>query len=1051
MKTASAALTKALTEGESLHPKLRVIAEWNHNRYSAISKVDNFGHDEDTYGYDTDMFPINSIAQPNRPTSGLAYARTREAMTVKDYTNRPLSRYYTASVDNKYKYWVSPAESGSTQTSSGGFTFPETTRPYVLYSGLVWTNKIYICFEKSWTAPTKYNIEITTDGTTWKTVASNLFSNAQGQVALYYQDNGTWSTAVNRDNALQIRGVRLTVLELSRSKSLFSLIELGARLESDLSDFTIDYNATHSLSEVDFVSPLGTISSNTGSLTLSNIDGRFTNDKSTSLYKGLIDSNVKFIIDVGIDTSEFGGSTVEYIRQATMFSTNWSTGDESVSVELKDGSVFLQEASPPQMLMESVAIGEAIWRMLDSVGFDSYQYNVSADDSPTVIKYFWTDGEQTVWDAMQELCRTTQSSAYFDEYGVLQIKTREAAFAANQTPVWTLDWIKRGTKQPDLVDLSVGSTYEANKVDISYTPTALSTNDLGNPVSETVWEPDGDVVLRSTALAYQMIPEQMYMWIDQKDASYWPAAGMVNIHGELIKYDGKEYKYIDKTGHWAYKIINNFDELKMVNNTLTATGQQYRSKFTGKFIITERGVDTTWPATHYVDIKPWTSNAWYGRTGGTQKKWAGGLKHYRGDGFMRMITNKTFTSDHWYTASRQRSVLNQPNYYFGTRMRFPTVPKGKHTAAGMFFHANASQNTMYAVEVIPTDHLGAARKWRNEVAVIRRANGKITYLGKGAVYGIALGPWFDLEVQKVGTTISVSLNGQVILNVTDPATDITPTANQGLYVRGHTVADFDYYFFKGPATILDHEQDNSSYLDLIEGGYYSSQYFRDLQYQTRVVKKRIGKKTVKYKEAFAERFFEEFGMQVHEVRSFDVKFESPTIYSSLYSSNQSQVAELEYTHSPFGANFVVANASRYNSVASGSDTLTFGIDNAVDQKFLITGRTVQRKDSKVYSVKNDQAIRARGEISLDISSPWIQSEAAAKSLGDWIVKKWATPADNIDVEIYANPLLQIGDVVSINYSPRAMASNTHKYWITSITSSWDSGPEMTLSLRRARI
>lgn len=1053
MKTASAALTKALNEGDALRPQLRVIAEWNQNRYSKISKVDNFGHDEDEFGTDPELFPISSIAEPYRPRgAGIIYARTNEARTESDYSDNPaLDRYYTVSPDAKYKYWTSPAQSGTSKSSSGGYTIPETTRPYILYAASVWTNKIYIAFENTWAGPSKYNVELTTDGTTWKTVASNTAPDSIGRVLLYYQDNGTWSTTVNRDNAVQIRGIRLTVTEMNRASSYFNLIELGARLENDLSDVTIDYSATHELSESDFVSPLGVISSNTGSVTLSNIDGRFNNDNSNSVYKGLIDSNVRFLIEVGIDTSDFGGTGLEFIRVASMFSTSWSTGDESVSVDLKDASGYLQDVSPNPMLMERVTIGEAIWRLLDSIGFNYYKYNVAADDSPTTIPYFWVTGEQTVWDCIQELCRTTQSSAYFDEFGTMQIKTREAAFASGQAPVWTLDWIKRGTKQPDLVDLNVGSTYEANKVDIVYTPTALLTDALGRPVSEIVWEPDGDVVLRSSALAYQMTSGQMYMWIDKKDISSWPAAGLVNVHGELIRYNGKEYKYLDKNGRWAYRFVHTADEVKMVNNTLTKPGQQYRSGFTGKLSIQERGIDYTWPATHRTDISAWIGNAWYGKTGGTQKKWNGGLKHYRADSFMRLITNKGFTSDHWYTASRNHDTISQPNTYFGTRIRFPSSPKGANAAGGLFFHGNASQNTMYAVEVIPTEALGGARKWRNEVAVLRRANGKITYLGKGAVAAIAYNQWYDLEVQKIGTTISVSLNGQVIINVTDPATDITATANQGLYVRGFSVADFEYYFFKGPATLLDKDQDDSSYLDLIDGGYYSSQYFRDFQYHTRVEKARIGRKTVKYKQAYAQRLFEEFGMLVHEVREFSINFEKPTIYSSLYNSNQSQIVELEYVHSPFRAHFVAANASRYNAVANGSDSLTFGIDNAVDQKFLVTGRTIERKDSVTYSVKNDAAIKARGEISLEISSEWLQTQAAAKALGDWIVGKWADPADNVEVEVFGNPLFQVGDVISINYAPRHIASTTHKYWITKVDNSWDSGPATSLSLRRARI
>jgi len=168
-------------------------------------------------------------------------------------------------------------------------------------------------------------------------------------------------------------------------------------------------------------------------------------------------------------------------------------------------------------------------------------------------------------------------------------------------------------------------------------------------------------------------------------------------------------------------------------------------------------------------------------------------------------------------------------------------------------------------------------------------------------------------------------------------------------------------------------------------------------------------------------------------------------------SNDSQVIEDEYVHNPFGAHFIIANASRVNSVVNGEDTLTYGSDNPIDQKIMITGRTIQQAEATDYVVQDDLAIRARGEIAIEFSSGWIQSESAAKALGDWIVENWATPADEVDVEIFGNPLLQLGDIVAVNYPPRDMVESTHKYFVVSVDNGWDNGLATTMTLRRARI
>jgi hypothetical protein len=239
---------------------------------------------------------------------------------------------------------------------------------------------------------------------------------------------------------------------------------------------------------------------------------------------------------------------------------------------------------------------------------------------------------------------------------------------------------------------------------------------------------------------------------------------------------------------------------------------------------------------------------------------------------------------------------------------------------------------------------------------------------------------------------------------------------------------------------------------LIQGGYFSNQYYRDFVTRTRVVQKRRGKKTVKQEQWYDQRYFDEFGQQVHEYRPYDVDFEkSPVLYSSLYLSNQSQVVVDEYVHNPFGAHFIIANASRINSVVNGEDTLTYGADNPVDQKIMITGRTIQQAEPTDYEVKNEQAIRARGEISLEFSSEWIQTEAAAKALGDWIVNNWSEPCDEVEMQVFGNPLIQIGDVVAVNYPPKSMTAATHKYFVIGADQSWDNGLATTLTLRRARI
>ncbi|QIQ62926.1 minor tail protein [Streptomyces phage Moab] len=1061
MQSSTSFLQNALKQGEDLYPATRVIAEWNHNRYTPITTIDNYQYDEKTNGYDLDMYPIETVVDPVRPTAGLLKARAGEGAVVQGYSDTVRGyRTYTADPDAMYKYWTGPAQANTTPYSGGGYTLPEPVRPHIVYASPALTNKIYICIEDSWARPQKYDIQITTNGTTWTTVASDVVTNSKGQVILYLQDNNTWTTTVNRNNGMQIRGIKLDVKSMNRINSWFNLVELGARLEKDLSDRVIDFSVSNEIGDSDFITPVGTISSNSGSVTLSNIDGIFNYDNVSSPYHGLIDANVKFTIDFGIDVSNWGGSGIEYIRMATMYSDTWGGNEEQSDVSLKDGSKFLQEVKPLSELMENVTIGMAIWRMLDSVGFIDYEYVRTAEVASNQIPFFWTDNEKTVWDNIQDLCKVTQTAVYFDEHGILQIKTRDSAFNKTAPVSWTFDYAQNGSKKPDIISVSIGTSYEANKVTVKYQKTTLAQDAQGRPISEIVWQPDDTIVLRSSNLTTAITKTDMRFWIDKKDIDTWPYEGMVNVRGELIRYKGKGYRYYPKGGSYTgnidtdttFKVIYSSDEKLQIDNELSSDTNGWRNYFTGYMRVEERGYDATTAQDHDLVQNVWLTNGSYYGTSGTQKLWNGGTKFMVADGILRLqSTGKKATSKHWYTARRGSWVSESPKF-IGTRMKFPTSPKGKNMNAGIWVWGNIAQNQMYGIDITATTHVD--RKVGNEVRILKRkSNGTVTQLSKGATVAINENAWYDVDVVVTSTgRFTVSINGSPVLNVIDNGTDIPISGRAGLYVRGDGVADFEYFYMMADGGIQETDLDNSSYLDLIRGGYYSNQYYKDFVTRTRVAQKRRGKKTIKYTQWYDQRYFDEFGMQVHEYRPYDITFDKkPVLYSTLYVSNDTQIVTDEYVHNPFGAHFIIANASRFNSVVNGEDTLTFGADNSIDQKIMITGRTVQQAEAVDYEVSNEQAIKARGEITLQFESQWIQSEAAAKALGDWIVNNWSQPCDEIELEIFGNPLIQLGDVIAVNYPPKNMSASTHKYFVTGSDQKWDNGLTTTLQLRRARI
>lgn len=1070
-------LKNALDQATQLNANQRVIVEWNMNRYAEVVVADNAGYPDATNNPYPGLFPASSMVEPNRPTTGLATSRVDVSEVFDNPSDNPDdAREYVADESNKYKHWSSPNTSQATAVSG---SYPITNaKPYVKYGHVsggvqvfraIKANKIVFTFELSQAEPVLWNAYIRTSlvespfADEWNAtpIAVNPTIDLNGQTILYYQSNGTWSTSPGdylTAPGCDVSAILASVTSMNRASNYLNVIEISPRLERDISDRVIDFSSTYDLGEADQVAPVGIISSNSGNITLSNIiDGAVWPNsgyfESSSLY-GPLDANVLFKIDFGVDTSGYSGGGYEYTRIATMYSEEWPIDEDTISIELKDSSKFLQEVNPNAMLFENLSIGECIWRILDSVGMNNWEYSVAADAANMHIAYFWTDPEETVWANIQNLCRGTQSVAFIDEDGVFQIKTRDSAFAIPSNPSEILEFRSddNGVKLANIEESSFDSQFQVNSVTVGYRPTVLAEDTLHRPISEIVWQPEDTVVLRSTNLARIMGATDMTMWIDQKDAALWPYDGMVNVQGELMTYHGKHYYYIKADGSWGGLLVPNEEYRQALDNdpVRSDVGQNWRNYFSGLIYIKERGIGVTTAENHYISIPGWITNGgWQGVTGGTQAKWTGGLKYNAADGLLRLETNKTFTNNHWYTAPRSTPNYTAVDTTYGTRLRFPTdVTAGGFNCAGIFIYSNTGNNNMYAVNIATTDTIerNKLRATQHEISVIKRSGGVAKLMsGGGTPFGIVKGQWYDIEIQIQGIKISVSVNGRVVLIVQDDGTPIPPGVKCGLFVRGFTACDFEYFYAVPQGIVNDSIPDETDILSQINGGYESKQFHWFIMGNIITYP---GKKPGQWvKEGYKDRYIEEFGVPVHEMRQYSVKFEkSPVLYSSLYVSNSDQIVTLDYTGNSFGADFTIANSSRYNSVVNGEDTVTFGADNSVDQKMVITARTIQQQDEKQYIVKDDDAIRARGEITLEVSSDWIQSETAAKAIGNWIVDNWAVPADVLNVTVFGNPLIRVGDVISVTDAPKHLS--TTKFVVLKIQQQWEDGLNTSLVCRK---
>ena len=224
-------------------------------------------------------------------------------------------------------------------------------------------------------------------------------------------------------------------------------------------------------------------------------------------------------------------------------------------------------------------------------------------------------------------------------------------------------------------------------------------------------------------------------------------------------------------------------------------------------------------------------------------------------------------------------------------------------------------------------------------------------------------------------------------------------------------------------------------------------------------------------------FYDEFGTIMRECAYINAKFDNA--YPALYAKIVMAPDKLkEYTISGFqanayGAEFLVFNATDtlLNLGTDTSNTLRImGIAFTSDSSSELTVDDYFKKrsnfsdpelkgDAIVYSPKlekekynNLKLSRLKhGRTDFNINVEYIQTTEEAEELMGWLLDKLMVPKKSIGLNIFANPTIQLGDIVSIDYKNNngldLVASTSSRFVVYNIEYSRSlSGPDMTIYL-----
>lgn len=608
----------ALEQNTSVSLGSSILFEYNMNSLvdnitvtgSDITKTDSSGN---TYTPFKKLFPVDSIIKPFRPLgSGLKYAISGDVGTdVRNprSVNYGLNfRVYYPGINTTYKYYISGINTGVDVTVN----YPKT----------ILTNKIVARFELSHSTPPTWSIfgngSVLASGTSSDIKPFTTGGNKNydsGTVTIYY--NGTsWSTTEPASPASPVSLTSAKITTSGVSGKYIGLIELSPRWVVDATDHLVSFNISkESSTSTEDLMPIGKISANSISLSLVSYETTrkmISYDKTMTfdstkiyLYKNMeIKPYIKVYSSGGALTDSLG--KYDNVIQGTYYADSWSASEfGDISLTAMDGAKILQETIAPPILCENYSATAIIRRLLDSVGFTSYNINVKDTDASIISpRFWWTENDKTVWECLQELCRDTQMMAIFSYNNVLQFYSREWLFDPTTRPSGT-DWSFRydtsGSNLANIISFNKNDLPSANQIKVFWN-TVTTSNYVQN--AEMPWKSD-TYFLGAMALNND-IPESQaagtYMNLSpsvvnpqELGTTLYNYQGYLVIDSEIIEYDGVEFEYTDLSGTKQFVLLKN----KTDNNKYLGISQQGTLKPSGKYMIKTRGAFNTKPENHY--------------------------------------------------------------------------------------------------------------------------------------------------------------------------------------------------------------------------------------------------------------------------------------------------------------------------------------------------------------------------------------------------------------------------------------------------------------------
>jgi hypothetical protein len=1035
------------------------------------------------------LFPVSSILDPRRPKfAGIKYMIAEDPSLSKDAASGVVDKYKTAAnfasrlyfsgSKMVYKYWVTPAAaSGSTSLSNCilNAVYPAGKTAVA--------NKIVVKFETSHSKPVNWSLKLIGLTGTEIPVASNIsISDASKGVVNLYWDGSAWTTTefTTPSAGVDLSGLRLQISSLDTPGGYVGVIELSPRYVVDITSRLVSMTINKSSSDdVSGIIPVGDVTSNSIFLDINGYDRAYESyDKSVAFNKNKLnlykDTIIRPFVKIGSDK----------ISQGVFYTESFSVSEfGDINITGLDGAKELQYIKPPDIVCDNMTSIAIIRRLLDSVGFTNYNFNLLNDDTTVITPYHWyTDNSKTVWQHIQDLCKDTQMIATFDEFDVLQFYPRDYIFNPAKQAHFKLRDRNIGSNLANISSISVEDVPSVKAVKIVYTPQLVSSY---RGTGENLY--DAPVItLGASAIVNDILPTQPSytnnsgevaskgivscepVVISGLGSAQYTFNGYLVIEKEIIEYDAIEYSYTEVgSGTVKYKWITSDSDVAKFQGLATPSSfkptNNYRIKTRNAFGV----------------LGPVTSSY-------TQAAMDKDMTHLLGN------SNDGWTQKEWN--SETGLFTDSPGSMLTTSI--PQYdPKGPDGQKLLYNGVSRSMATIFAKDVKYVPSTDPAKPTDDKYipnTIYKIATAEAQYnSGSDKAFVIGANMYFPLMVDKdtkkqtgnqmtvAGLAFSLSADNQsgYLLSIG------TSQNNNG----DKTYRDVNFYKIvagKPVAMITSQKDADGTIITNINGGDLYKVEIKGMTImndseENRVFKISLNGKIIGVTDSDPITLTNKIGIaSLQGTTSFDYVYTanltkedfgattSFDAYAGFLSTNSSMIKSFSdfifnktdkpktdvwlrefgpvarelrritgrYTNSPgYPLYPVIVQNNDVTLVGSSLDPFTMDIfvmnntgtftdlANGQQKAFVIVGNQITPSDSFEYiDPKLTDADRAE-EVAFD--SLWIQKETEAVKLSEWITKQWSKQQKVVSIETFINPIIQIGDIVEISYPSNQLYSS----------------------------